>query len=547
MNLFILLSKKIIFPEIDISGENSDFHMYVNIFNNGVGGTGGTGGTNDFIRSLYKFMIIHDYISSQANYSPFRQEHAKVNVKTDQRHHKYTFLKRNMENIFFQKEDKEQFLDYFCKIQKHYFAFARLLNAWKYKRAQVMVSDDLYLNPLDTNGKNIFVIVQNRKKYLFSIANLINMTNSALSNTCHFFASPLILKNPYNNGVFNKSDLYNLYFAIKKSTFIMPTLFHYYFLANFNITRFREQHEGVIREISIENYVKNTDYNALYDKVFTMLKEHKPRLSIHPDFPKEELVNIMRPYLRLYYVSLYSLDEYKKLTAFSELHKKLHKFYRYNPKFGRKTIKRVCNTNFKFINQIVYNNKHINYYKSVSTEEFMKTHEECNEYNSADSSEDEYDTEVNTESNIISNNLYDRAGESFRILLFQAIVNTNADATNTGSSNMVHNADDGGTTVYVSESDTSSDESSESSDFEYIRRPREGEIAIDDDETEYQQMLTNMMLADENQEPIAQQYTNRIIDTEESDSESETDEIVIQEESDDDSDMVLGSDEDESD
>ena len=531
MNLFILLSKKIIFPEIDISGENSDFHMYVNIFNNG------SVGTNDFIRSLYKFMIIHDYISSQANYSPFRQANAKANVKTDQRHHKYNFLKRNMENIFFQKEDKEQFLDYFCKIQKHYFAFARLLNAWKYKRAQVMVSDDLYLNPLDTNGKNIFVIVQNRKKYLFSIANLINMANSALSNTCHFFASPLILKNPYNNGVFNKSDLYNLYFAIKKSTFIMPTLFHYYFLANFNITRFREQHEGVIREISIENYVKNTDYNALYDKVFNMLKEHKPRLAIHPDFPKEELVNIMRPYLRLYYVSLYSLDEYKKLTAFSELHKKLHKFYRYNPKFGRKTIKRVCNTNFKFTNQIAYNNKHINYYKSVSTEEFMKTHEECNQYDSEDSSEDEYDATSNSESNIISNNIHDRTGESFRILLFQAIVNTNADAINADASNNL----DGGT-VYDSESDTSSDDSS---DFEYIRRPRGGEIAIDDDETEYQQMLTNMMLDDENQEPISQQYTNRIIDTEESDSESETDEIVIQEESDAESEMDLDSDEDE--
>jgi len=321
----------------------------------------------------------------------------------------------------------------------------------------------------------------------------------------------------------------------------MPTLFHYYFLANFNITRFREQHEGVIREISIENYVKNTDYNALYDKVFNMLKEHKPRLAIHPDFPKEELVNIMRPYLRLYYVSLYSLDEYKKLTAFSELHKKLHKFYRYNPKFGRKTIKRVCNSNFKFSNEIVYNNKHINYYKQVSTEEFMKTHEECNDYDSENSSEDEYEATAMSESNTISNSIYDRTGESFRVLLFQAIVNTNADATNTEAANNINSADDG-ETAYDSESDTSSDESS---GFEYIRRPRGEEIAIDDDETEYQQMLTNMMLADENQQPITQQYTNRIMETEESDSESETDEIVIQEESDEESDMDLDSDEDE--
>jgi len=527
MNLFVLLSKKIIFPEMDKSGENNYFDTYVKIFNHG---------THDFIRSTYKFMIVHHHIANQTANSPFRAVYPKTNERTCQATNKYNFLKRNIENIFFQQEDKDHFLEYFCKIQKHYFAFSRLLNAWKYKRAQVAVSDDLYLNPLDANGKNIFVIVQNRKKYLFSIANLINMVNSALSNTCHFFASPLILKNPYNNGVFNKSDLYNLYFAIKQSTFIMPVLFHYYFLANFNIARFREQHEGVIRDISIDNYIKNTDYSALYDKVFTMLKEHKPRLAIHEDFPKEDLVNIMRPYLRLYYVSMYSLDEYKKLTAFSELHKKLHKFYRYNPKFGRKTIKRVCNSNFKFINEIVYNKKHIDYYKPVSTYEFMKNHEEL-----SDSSSDDDDGAVNSETNAIPNNTYDRSGEAFRVLLFQAMVNTNANVTNVGIAvSNDDNADDG--TVYDSE--TSSDESSdESSNFEYIRRPRGGEIAIDDDESEYQQILTNMMLADENQQPITQQYTNQIMETEESD--SEYDEIVIQEESDEDSDIDLDSDMDE--
>jgi len=525
MNLFILLSKKIIFPEMDISSDDNYFDMYVNVFNEGA---------YDFIRSTYKFMIVHHYISNQTANSPFRAVYPKTNETNQHRIDKYDFLKRNVENIFFKQEDKDHFLDYFCKIQKHYFAFSRLLNAWKYKRSHVTVSDDLYLNPLDANGKNIFVIVQNRKKYLFSIANLINMVNSALSNTSHFFASPLILKNPYNNGVFNKSDLYNLYFAIKQSTFIMPILFHYYFLENFNITRFREQHEGAIREISIENYIKNTDYNALYDKVFAMLKEHKPRLAIHADFPKEDLVNIMRPYLRLYYVSLYSLDEYKKLTAFSELHKKLQNFYRYNPKFGRKTIKRVCNSNFKFINQIVYDNKHVNYHKPVSTDEFMKNHEECNE--SENSSDDQHDAAVNSESNAIPNNTYDHTGESFRVLLFQAMVNTNT--TNVGDANATNNDDADGVTVYDSESDTSSD-------FEYIRRPHGGEIAIDDDETEYQQMLTNMMLADENQEPITQQYTNQIMDTEESESESESDEIVIQEESDEDTDIDLDSDMDE--
>ena len=519
MNLFVLLSKKIIFPEIDISVENDNgyFDMYVKVFNDG---------NNEFIRSVYKFMIIHHCISNKVTNSPFRDVNVESVELNQQRHNKYNFLKRNMENVFFHYDDKDRFLEYFCKIQKHYFAFSRLLNIWKYKRAKVMVSDDLYLNPLDTNGKNIFVIVQNRKKYMFSIANLINMVNSALSNTCHFFASPLILKNPYNNIVFNKSNLYNLYFAIKKSTFIMPILFHYFFLVDFNISRFREQHEGVIRDISIENYVKNTDYNVLYNQVFNMLKEHKPRLAIHPDFPKEELVNIMRPYLRLYYVSLYSLDEYKKLNAFSELHKKLHKFYRYNPKFGRKIVQRVCNTNFKFVNKLTYNDRHLKYYKPVSTEEFMKTHEEYAEYDSDHSSDEERDPTLNLESNIASNNIYEH-GELFRILLFQNSENPDLQQLNVSSEPIIADNE----TVYDADSDSDSD-----SDFEYIGRPYRGTM-VNEEETEYQEILRNMMLADDNQEPVTQLNNTDIVYSEESETETETDEIVIESDSDTDMDI----------
>jgi hypothetical protein len=440
-------------------------------------------------------MIIHHYLS----HSPSLSSIACVsgNNMIQKRQDKYCFLKRNMENIFFQEEEKENFLNYFCKIQKHYFAFSRLLNTWKYKRAKLMVSDDLYLNPLDATGKNIFIIVQNQKKYLFSIANLINMVNSALSHTCHFFASPLILKNPYNNGVFNKSNLYNLYFAIKQSTFIMPALFHYYFLVNFNITRFREQYEGVIREISIENYVKNTDHNVLYNHVFNMIKEHKPQIFIDSDFPKEDLVNIMRPYLRLYYFSIYSLDEYKKINAFSELNKKLRKFHKYNNKFGRKIIKRACNANLKIVYETTFNQRHIDYYKPISTEDFMKTHEKSPENDSGNSSDEDSEFDTTSEFQGPSNNVY-------RIVLFE-----------------------NNTTIQLPmEEPTSDDESDSDTILDGIEIQRE-RIEFDDDEIEYRQLARNILSADDNQNPIAQPSNNYIIETDESDSESECDEMVI--------------------
>jgi len=527
MNLFVLLSKKIIFPEMDISEDNSEFDMYIKIFNDGNSG---------FIRSVYKFMIVHYYLSKSSSI-PFRcnliaNANANANKNVHERQDKYNFLKRNVENVFFQQAEKDQFLDYFCKIQKHYFAFSRLLNAWKYKRAQVTVSDDLYLNPLDATGKNIFIVVQNQKKYLFSIANLINMVNNALSHTCHFFASPLILKNPYNNGVFNKSNLYNLYFAIKQSTFIMPALFHCYFLVNFDISRFREQYEGIIREVSIENYVKNTDYNVLYNHVFTMMQEHKGRIFIDPDFPKEDLVNIMRPYLRLYYVSMYSLDEYKKLNAFSELHKKLHKFYKYNPKFGRKIKKSVCNSNFKISYKTMFNDHHIDYYKPLSTEDFMKTHQECVDNDSGNSSDEEPEVALNSEFNTGSNNT--DSNNIYHMLLFEN--NTNVQSP----SALNHN---------VSNDESASDSDSDADSISDIieRRRDRYQFNIDDEETtEYQQIIRNILLADENQLPAEQPSNNYIIETEESDTESESDEmVVIISESESDMDADVSDDDDE--
>jgi hypothetical protein len=378
MELFITLAKKIIFPEIEFSENdvNSRFENFIKEYNS----------PNKFVCSIYKFLIMHNLVLKTNNYKSFEN---KDSIKTQ----KIDFLKRNMENVFFTEEDRNTFLDYFSEIQKHYFAFMRLCNIWKYKHSRITVSDDLYLNPIDVNAKNVFVVVHNKNKYLFSLANLINMINSSLSNTCHFFSSPLILKNPYSNIIFNKADLYNLYFAIKNSSFIMPVLFHYYFLTNFNITKFRDQYEGIIREISIKNHIKNADHETLYNAVINMLKSHKHRININPEFPKEELVDIMRPYLQLYYVSMYSLDEYKKLNAFSELHRKLNKFYKYNPKFGRKIVKRECNADFKFITKIVFNKKYVDFNKAFSIEEFMKNHERC-EKNSYDSSSDEeYESE----------------------------------------------------------------------------------------------------------------------------------------------------------
>jgi hypothetical protein len=68
-----------------------------------------------------------------------------------------------------------------------------------------------------------------------------------------------------------------------------------------------------------------------------MFDEYKLlRFKIHPEFPKDILFKIMKPYLELYYISLYSMNEYNKNRASNLLRKKLREFTKFNPSFGRK-------------------------------------------------------------------------------------------------------------------------------------------------------------------------------------------------------------------
>ena len=51
---------------------------------------------------------------------------------------KFTFLNEILKNIFNTDEKKEEFIDYFNKIQKTYHAFSKLSFIYRYKNAKIM-------------------------------------------------------------------------------------------------------------------------------------------------------------------------------------------------------------------------------------------------------------------------------------------------------------------------------------------------------------------------------------------------------------------------
>ena len=99
------------------------------------------------------------------------------------------------------------------------------------------------------------------------------------------------------------------------------------------------------------------------------------RINIHTNFPKQKLVDIMKPYLYLYYSHKYSLVTTKKVHSKNILYSKLNKFYVFNPAFGREQIKihKYFSKNIKkYKKKYTYNDKLILFYQDSKT--FLTSH-----------------------------------------------------------------------------------------------------------------------------------------------------------------------------
>lgn len=300
--------------------------------------------------------------------------------KESEINNKYIFLKQKLDNTFMSDNDIENIMETFCKIQKIYFAFNKLAYIYKIKKAKIVVKDDLCLNPLDINKKNVICLYQINNKYLFNITDLINIINMCLSNSPSFFSEPLTIKNPYNNLPFNKSTLYNIYFFMRERTFILSELFHKFFLSNFDIYKFEENYDYLIRDYSIKNYVNNTCPDFLHIDIMQMIGYYnklnlKKIIKIHKKFPKKRLVEIMKPYLKLYLLYKYSLVDMIKNNSRNLLLYKLIKFSEYNHSFSREIVEiKKTYVNLKYKKEVInkFNDRHINFYNPENN--FMVSH-----------------------------------------------------------------------------------------------------------------------------------------------------------------------------
>jgi hypothetical protein len=114
--------------------------------------------------------------------------------------------------------------------------------------------------------------------------------------------------------------------------------FEKFFLCEFNIFEFRRRHETELRDFAIEQYVNTTSYSELSQDIDDMLRRHNmsSKIIISQWFPKQKLINTMRPFLKLYLLERYSFSSMTRTYAAKRLELELSSFIRNNPTYGRK-------------------------------------------------------------------------------------------------------------------------------------------------------------------------------------------------------------------
>ena len=228
---------------------------------------------------------------------------------------KFHFIDEIKKNFYFlaKKDEKEKFLDLFCKIQKTYHTLNRFIFLYKYKKSNLVIDTDLQLNIINITDPNVICIYHINKKYLFKIQDILKLIYTILTNSYMFFAQPNSIKNPYNNIPFSKSILYYISYVLENNIkikfikFEHINIFFKFKQCEFNMTNFVNNYEYLLREYSIKNHINNSNKKILKNDILEFLNEFNykfnnknQRILIDKNFPDDILINIFKPYLQLY-------------------------------------------------------------------------------------------------------------------------------------------------------------------------------------------------------------------------------------------------------
>jgi hypothetical protein len=246
----------------------------------------------------------------------------------------------------------------------------KLLALYKFKQICLLKTNkslneqiDLNFNPISSmNSKYYITLIHNKHKSQFSMFDLIRIINSSLSYELNFFPEPKKIKNPWDNEPFSISNLYNIYFFIKKSNLTMPTLFSRFFESNFDIKHFENYNQFIIKDYIINNCHLLTDSRKM-SYIRSMIATYNRKnikinntLNIDKKFPSKRLVEVMGKFIKPFLLANYSYESDIRIKYRMKLNKLLREFKKQNPLFGRKIIS-LSIRKIYYISRLIYEEK----------------------------------------------------------------------------------------------------------------------------------------------------------------------------------------------
>lgn len=232
----------------------------------------------------------------------------------------------------------DNFVELYSKLRRTYRALSLFARIWKIRRTPVREKNDLYMNELDPKHNNTFQLTQPNGIYYFALNHLSRIIVDAITHQSGMFIEPLTAKNPYTNTPLTKTELFNIYFALRLKGTKINEFFQKFYETEFNIYEFRAKCETELRDNGIKQYVRTSSVSELYMDLCDMLIFSRMNKKINPDegFPKKHFVETMLPYLEMYFLGKYSFSSMTRLYESKKLSTHLKKFAATNPIYGKK-------------------------------------------------------------------------------------------------------------------------------------------------------------------------------------------------------------------
>tara|TARA_B100001057_G_scaffold36899_1_gene33391 strand:- start:1919 stop:3235 length:1317 start_codon:yes stop_codon:yes gene_type:complete len=260
---------------------------------------------------------------------------------------KFNAFKNNIiDNEYIGDLQRKLFIDIFYKTQKKYRALCFFSNLYKFKKTKKFDNDvDIRLNKLSLYPKNQKIFLkQNSKIYEFRLSDLLNIWVNSIEKHIGFYPDPCYPQNPYNRIEFTKIHLYNIYFALIKTNFFIPTLIHNFFHNHFDVDSFKYSCYPQLKESTIENNFKIMTSYTRFLEIITMLETRRTNIGFTfinnecREDKKVEIVYELSSYLLMHFKATESCNPIKKKYYNEKCNTGLKEFFQERPLFGRSGI-----------------------------------------------------------------------------------------------------------------------------------------------------------------------------------------------------------------